>query len=139
MGGVRAGELLCALLFVGGVYAWGYFKDADTSRAMNEAPLAQKVAMIDAGGWVEADQTQVKRANYLISSLAAKTGNTEQQVADKIAVTRNYLQEQYGQDKTLLSIMEEANASETLANGEVKLDDYLALYVVFYGPTKAPP
>ena len=108
---------------------------AACDQAQNQAQvsLAQKVAAIDAGHFVESDDPAVEKIEILLESLYKTTGYSEEKIADQAAMTRNLIREKIGKTANILDILKAANNAETVKSGVVKLEEYFAVYATLSG------
>lgn len=73
--------------------------------------LEYKLASINAGGYVRQDDITITRFRYLLTSIASKTVNTQQEIADMSVYAWNVLRDRYGKNFKLLEVMEAANTA----------------------------
>lgn len=93
--------------------------------------LEQKVAIVNAGHFVSADDLSVNRIRYLLGSLEASTGYPRDKIADQVAAARDIIRKNYGKEVSILELLEAANKAEAVRTKAVKLEEYLALYATF--------
>ena len=96
-------------------------------------PIEYQLAVINADGYVDTNDITVSRFRYLLGNLSRTTGYDQEKIANIVVKTSDILKEEYGRKVSPLELMEAANKSETILNGTVKLESYLALYSVFAG------
>jgi hypothetical protein len=95
--------------------------------------LEHKVAIINAGHLVPADDISVNRIRYLLGSLETSTGYSRDKIADQVVAARNLIREQFGKEVRILELLEAANKAEAVRTRTVKLEEYLALYATLAG------
>ena len=95
--------------------------------------LEHKVAIVNAGHFVPADDISVNRIGYLLGSLEASTDYPREKIAGQVATARDIIRKDYGKEVSILDILEAANKAEAVRTKTVKLEEYLALYATFAG------
>jgi hypothetical protein len=81
-------------------------------------PMEILLASIDKGSEASPEDTAVKRFRFLLSNIESKTKNTRDQIGDMTVNARDLLREKYGQEKTLLELLEDANRAIPEGTGQ---------------------
>jgi len=71
--------------------------------------LAYKLASVDKGYSVDADDPAIARFAYLLQELDSKTRESQTQIADMLASGQQLLRTKYGREVGLLELTEAAN------------------------------
>ena len=100
----------------------------DQTQGQTKLSLAQKVAAIDAGHFVEPNDPVVDQIEIVLESLHKTTGYSEEKIANQAAMTRNLIREKIVKTANILDILKAANNAETVKSGAVKLEEYFAVY-----------
>lgn len=104
--------------------------DSPAQKAQNYT-LEHKIAILNAGTYIDESDITVKRFRYLLTSLESSTGYSQEKIGDQIVFTRNYIRDKFGREVTILQIAEAAHQSKAVSDKSVKLEDYLALYAAY--------
>ncbi|MDD4356020.1 MAG: hypothetical protein PHN98_02120 [Smithellaceae bacterium] len=106
--------------------------DNPSQKAHNYS-LEHKIAILNAGKYIDESDITVKRFRYLLISLESTTGYSQEKIGDQIVFTRNYIRDKFGKEVSILQITEAAYQSKDLFDKNVKLEEYLAIYAGFAG------
>lgn len=118
--------LLFALLLSPASLAQSPWISRDTSKT------EEKLAVINAGTLVRADHVTVARFRFLLDALSRASGDTPEEVGDKLVASRNAIRTHFGKDVSLLKF---AEAAYQARNGITKgrLSEYLSNLAVLTG------
>ena len=132
--------LLLLLVLVGGVVCvilvialWALSQggsstsDSSSSPSTSSESLEYMLAALDAGGYISRNDVTIDRFRYLLKSLEAKTGNSQQSIADITVRGQELARTKYGRQYKLIELMESANRAIP-DNSQTKLSYDAVLY-----------
>ena len=98
-----------------------------------DKPLEYQLAVINAGGFVSADDITVKRFRFLLTDLQKRTGYTQQQIADLNTYAVDTLRDRYGRNVKLLDFMEQSSKQLNLNAHKLSYKEVIAAMIVVAG------
>jgi hypothetical protein len=97
------------------------------------APIEYQLAYVDTGQLPRGTDQNAARIRYLLKSLADKTGDSYQHIADKTSEATETLKRDYGREVTRQRFLEEANDYYKAGGHQVNYDSVSALLIVGMG------
>ena len=100
---------------------------------IKSAPIEYQLAYLDTGQLPRGTDRNAARIRYLLKSLAEKTGDSYQHIADKTSEATETLKRDYGRDVSRQRFLEEANNYYIAGAHQVNYDSVSALLIVAMG------
>lgn len=100
---------------------------------IKSAPIEYQLAYLDTGHLPRGTDLNAARIRYLLRSLAEKTGDSYQHIADKTSDATETLKRNYGREVTRQRFLEEANDYYEAGGNQVNYDSVSALLIVGMG------
>jgi hypothetical protein len=100
---------------------------------IKSAPIEYGLAYLDTGHLPRGTDLDAARIRYLLKSLAEKTGDSYQHIADKTSDATETLKRDYGREVTRQRFLEEANNYYKAGGPQANYDSISALIIVGMG------
>jgi hypothetical protein len=100
---------------------------------IKSAPIEYQLAYLDTGLLPRGTDLNAARIRYLLKSLAEKTGESYQHIADKTSDATETLKRDYGREVTRQRFLEEANNYYKAGGHQANYDSVSALVIVGMG------
>ena len=100
---------------------------------IKSAPIEYRLAYLDTGQLPRGTDLNAARIRYLLKSLAEKTGDSYQHIADKTSNATETLKRDYGREVTRQRFLEEANNYYKAGGHQANYDSISALLIVGMG------
>ena len=100
---------------------------------IKSAPIEYQLAYLDTGQLPRGTDRNAARIRYLLKSLAEKTGDSYQHIAEKTSEATETLKRDYGREGTRQRFLEEANNYYKAGGHQANYDSVSALLIVGMG------
>ena len=100
---------------------------------IKSAPIEYQLAYLDTGQLPRGTDRNAARIRYLLKSLAEKTGDSYQHIADKTSEATETLKRDYGREVTRQRFLEETNNYYKAGGHQANYDSVSALLIVEMG------
>ena len=100
---------------------------------IKSAPIEYRLAYLDTGVLPRGTDLNAARIRYLLKSLAEKTGDSYQHIADKTSDATETLKRDYGREVTRQRFLEEANNYYKAGGHQANYDSVSVLLIVGMG------
>ncbi len=97
---------------------------------IKNAPIEYQLTYLDTEKLPRGDDIKAARIRFLLKTLAQKTGDTEQHIADRTGQSVSILKKDYGKEATNLKFLEEAHSYFASRGPKTNFDDLSILLVM---------